>query len=99
MFVSVRCNFLSHLGLPGSSGLPEKLQKHAIFGLFWPNLDIFGEHAHIGKDTRPYRVPNVRLGRAELFNPFRVAGLLRVARKMPKNAKNAISQEREQLGI
>ena len=27
---------------------------------------------------------NVRLGKAELFDPFRVAGQLRVARKKPK---------------
>ena len=57
MFVSVRRNFLTHLGLPGSSGLPEKLQKHAIFGIFWPKSDKFGEHVHIVKDTKPYGVP------------------------------------------
>ncbi len=48
---------LSYLGLPGSSGLPEKCQKHGIFGIFWPKWDRFGEHDHIVEDTRPYGVP------------------------------------------
>ena len=57
MFVSMRRIFLTHLGFPGSSGLPENLEKHVIFDIFWPKLDYFGDHVSIAKDRKPYGVP------------------------------------------
>ena len=50
MLVSMSRNFWTYLGLPGSSGLPEKLEKPVISDIFQPKLDYFCEHASIAKD-------------------------------------------------
>ena len=55
MFVSIRRNFLTHLGLPGSSGLPEKLEKHVILKnclQTWFQIMSVGSSTHFDISSR-----------------------------------------------